>query len=140
MATTEDASALADLSSELGYPTTKYESAERFGAILLSNEHAVIVACLDDGSIVGFVHVFIALRIETDAFAELGGFIVAEKYRGRGIGTYLLTAAEKWVVHQGIGKLRVRSRSTRNDAHKFYERLGFSKTKDQYIYDKSIQG
>ncbi len=134
-----DAAALADLSSQLGYPAANRETVDRLSAILRSDDHTVFVACMDDGSIVGWAHVFFTLRVQSDPFAELGGLIVAERCRRRGIGKRLLAAVEEWVNHRGITKLRVRSRLTRSDAHSFYERLGFSRTKEQHIFDKLMK-
>jgi len=85
------------------------------------------------------MHVFLAFRVESDPFAEIGGFVVTEQHRGRGIGRLLLVAAEDWAKNHGIKKLRVRTRSTRLDAQVFYERLGFSQTKEQPVLDKSIE-
>lgn len=138
-ATMDDSSALADLSTQLGYPTSTIQSANRLGLILDSNEHAILVACLTNGTVVGWVHVFLAFRVESDQFAEIGGFVVKEEFRRRGIGRCLLAAAEEWVIQSGITKLRIRSRSNRVDTHTFYERLGFSKSKQQHVFDKSLK-
>jgi GNAT superfamily N-acetyltransferase len=137
-ATLDDADAIAGLCAQLGYPTTGPISAVRLTAVLRSTGDAVFVACLSDGLVVGWVHVFLALRIESNTFAELGGFVVAETHRGRGIGRALLVAAEQWGVEQGVFKLRVRTRSGRVEARAFYERLGFELIKEQHIYDKGL--
>lgn len=133
-----DSRALAELSVQLGYPTSNAQALERLRSILYSDEHLVLVASQSDGAVIGWVHVFLALRIESDRFAELGGFVVNENHRNRGIGRMLLRAAEEWVVDRGVAKLRVRSRSTRQDAHAFYERLGFRSTKQQHVFDKPM--
>ncbi len=138
-ATMDDSSALADLSTQLGYPTSQIQSANRLGVILDSNEHSILVACLADGTVVGWVHVFLAFRVESDPFAEIGGFVVAKEFRRQGIGRCLLAAVEEWVIQSGIAKLRVRCRSDRVDTHTFYERLGFSKSKQQHVFDKSLK-
>lgn len=98
----------------------------------------MLVACLEDGSVVGWIHVYIAMRVESNPFGELGGFVVEENHRRRGIGSALLGAAETWLTGRGIETLRVRSRSTRVDAHAFFEQAGFSMTKDQRVFDKPI--
>lgn len=134
----EDAHFIGELSTQLGYPTSTTQSAARLREILGSNEHLLLVASLDTGSVVGWVHVFFALRVESDPFAELGGFVVGDRFRGQGIGTRLLETAEQRIIQRGLQKLRVRSRSTRTNAHTFYQRLGFSKTKEQYVYDKQL--
>ena len=137
-ATTDDATALAELSTQLGYPTSTLQSEDRLRTILNSDEQVVLVACLTDGSVVGWVHVFLAHRIESDSFAELGGFVVAEQHRRQGIGRYLLMAAEEWVNSCDVERLRVRSRTSRVDAHAFYEKYGFSRTKEQHVFEKPI--
>ena len=81
---------------------------------------------------------FISQRVVSDAFSELGGFVVAESYRGQGIGRMLLGAAESWALEQGMQKLRVRTRVERQDAHVFYGRVGFSRKKEQCVYDKFL--
>ena len=137
-ASMEDAAPLAELSTQLGYPTPVRHSAARLESILRSREHRVLVACTPGTGVVGWAHVYLALRIESDPFAEIGGFVVDEHHRRRGIGRALLAAAETWVRARGVSRLRVRSRSTRGAAHAFYERLGFSRTKEQYVFDKDL--
>ena len=134
----EDLKSLAGLSKQLGYPNAGKIPADHLSMILASREHGVLAACTEEGRVIGWVHVFIALRVESAPFAEIGGFVVDEEYRGKGIGARLLDAAETWTRQNGILKLRVRSQSHRLDAHRFYERFGFSKSKEQFVYDKPI--
>lgn len=138
-ATMDDSPILADLSTQLGYPSSPTQTVSRLGLILDSNLHAIRVACLPDGSVVGWVHAFLAFRVESDPFAEIGGLIVAEALRGRGIGRRLLASVEDWVVHSGVTKLRVRSRSNRLDTHIFYEQMGFFQSKQQNVFDKRLK-
>jgi GNAT superfamily N-acetyltransferase len=138
IATMSDAAAIAELSNQLGYQTSAQQSETRLGSVLVSIDHAVFVACVD-GAVVGWVHAFVARRIESDAFAELGGFVVAESHRRRGIGRRLLKRAEEWALAQGVTKLRVRSRSDRDDARASYENLGFSIKKEQRVFDKPLR-
>jgi len=137
-ASSDDGAALAELSTQLGYPSSSQQTSDRLEAILRSSDHLVKVACSSDGSVVGWVHVFLTLRVEADPFAELGGLVVARQLHRRGIGSALLEAAEGWVACQGVKKLRVRTRSIRRDARAFYKQLGFTKTKEQHVYDKPV--
>ncbi len=135
-ASLRDVPTLAELCAQLGYPSLSHQTLARLQTILRSNEHSVQVACSSDGEVIAWVHVFLSLRVESDPFAELGGFVVTKQLRGCGVGRSLLEAAESWVEKQGVKKLRVRTRSTRRDAQAFYERLGFTRTKEQHVYDK----
>jgi N-acetylglutamate synthase-like GNAT family acetyltransferase len=87
-----DAQQLAALSEQLGYPAATQQIEVRLAAIRDSEIQKVFVASLSDGMVIGWIDVFIALRLESDPFAEIGGFVVDEKYRGSGAGRALLTA------------------------------------------------
>lgn len=134
----EDAPAVADLAGQFGYPSAVEEVAERLALVRTAPDHAVWVACRADDEVVGWVHAFLAVRIESPLFAELGGLVVAQEQRGKGIGKRLLAAVERWAAEQGVAKLRVRSRSSRTGAHLFYARLGFVLTKEQSVFDKTL--
>lgn len=137
-ATVDDSLALASLSSQLGYGASVHEVESRLRGLEAAAEHRVLVACLEGGAQIGWIHVFIALRVESGPFGEIGGFVVAEGHRRTGIGSSLLGHAEEWLKARGIESLRVRSRASRLEAHAFFERSGFSMTKDQRIFDKRI--
>jgi ribosomal protein S18 acetylase RimI-like enzyme len=64
-------------------------------------------------------------RLDKEARLEAVG--VEEKARNRGIGTQLITKAEKWIENQGMEHFGL-SVKTSNPAVALYERLGFSIT------------
>jgi len=136
----DDASDISELSTQLGYLAHEPEIKDRLNAILKSNDHMVYVAVLSDGKAVAWIHVYRAQRIETGVFAEIGGFIVSETFRNKGIGKKLLEAAEKWAISKKLSKLRVRSKTEREDAKQFYLNMGFSASKTQSIFDKHLLG
>jgi GNAT superfamily N-acetyltransferase len=133
-----DAPVLAELATELGYPTNESETAERLGRVLESPEHHVLVAENEAREVVGWVHVFDTVRLESEAFAELGGLVVSERWRGRGAGTRLVEAAAAWATGTGNLKLRIRSRVERAEAHRLFERLGFEVRKTQRVFDRPL--
>ncbi len=138
-ATLEDAAAIADLSNQLGYPTATAQAIARMRTLLEADDHAVLVASLPDGTVAGWIHVFLAHRVESATFAELGGLVVAAKHRRQGLGRALVAAAVSWTAAQGVAKLRVRTRRERTEAHAFYQGLGFTLNKKQDIFDKSLE-
>lgn len=134
----EDAAAIARLSCQLGYPTSADQAGKRLEGILGSGDHAVFVAIVGD-HVVGWIHIFLAQRLESNPFAELGGFVVAEPHRRRGLGRRLLASAEEWSVGRGVAKLRVRFRPERAEARKFYVELGFAMEKEQDVVYKFLR-
>ena len=137
-ATLEDAAAVAELAGQLGYPAASDAIANRLNMLQKSDQHAVFVCCNSAGAVTGWLHVFIAYRLESDPFAEIGGFVVSEKYRGSGSGKQLLTAAEKWARDRGMARIRIRSRTTRPVSHSIFIHLGFARTKEQAVFDKQL--
>jgi GNAT superfamily N-acetyltransferase len=139
-ATSRDGRAIGPLSAELGYTASSAETVARLNRVLDAPGHRVLVAESPDEGIVGWVHVFGTLRVESAPFAELGGLVVSEGFRGRGAGTRLVNAAEQWAWDNGFYTLRARSRNERGGAHAFYENLGFECSKIQKVFDRSLQG
>ena len=134
--TTADAALVADLKTQLGYPTGPPETAERISLLLeRPDDHAALVA-EEDGRAIGWVHVAIYTSLESGRVATIGGLIVGEGHRSGGIGAELLTAAEGWARENGAAKMTVRSRVTRERAHRFYEREGYTLLKTSHVFEK----
>lgn len=137
-ATPDDAEAIARLSGELGYPTSEADVRRRLFDLKTSEDHAVMVAETPPGRVAGWVHVFRAPRLGGEPFAELGGLVVTEPLRGRGIGRRLVAEAERWAAARELHTLRIRTRTTRSDARLFYEDLDFTLTKTQVVFERQL--
>lgn len=135
--THDDVDAVAGLTTQLGYPATDAEIARRFARIDRQQNQTILVA-EDAGATIAWMHVAIHLYLENEASAEILGLVVADGHRSRGIGGALVHAAEKWARAHSCRMLRVRSRVTRERAHAFYERAGFSRMKTQHCFEKPI--
>lgn len=133
-----DAEALARLSGELGYPASVGELTSRLGAVLAHPDHSAYVADHPQLGLIGWIHVFAALRLESGSFAEIGGLVVAEGQRGTGVGRALIERAEEWSWERGLTTLRVRTSTHRDGAHAFYRRLGFHASKTQTVFIKQL--
>jgi GNAT superfamily N-acetyltransferase len=48
------------------------------------------------------------MRLETKTFIEIGGLVIDENYRGKGIGKILVSKIKEWCIEQKISSLRVR--------------------------------
>lgn len=130
-----DAPALADLATQLGYPNTAEVIAERLAALGTVSGHAVLVAVEPSGErVIGWIHLGSTRWLESAPYAEIGGLVVDAGWRGRKVGETLARAGLAWAAANGFREVRVRSNVVRADAHRFYERLGFSRVKTQAVF------
>jgi len=103
----------------------------------LHPDNVVFVACISK-KVVGWIHVCINFRIESDSYAEIGGLVVDENYRGKGIGKLLVEEAERWAQEKKFTKLRVRSNVIRKNTHRFYLHFGYKEEKEQKVFGKTF--
>jgi GNAT superfamily N-acetyltransferase len=133
-----DAEAAAQLSAELGYRAEIEEMRERIRVVNSSRDRAVYVACRAN-TVIGWIDVGIVHHLSTGAHGEIGGLVVSAEYRSGGIGRKLITQAEQWVADHGIPTMIVRSRTTREAAHRFYLREGYTMTKTSAVFSKQMK-
>jgi ribosomal protein S18 acetylase RimI-like enzyme len=133
-----DLPAVAGLCAELGYPTSSAEVAARFEDLAGRLEEALFVAETPGASVIGFVHVGIVRALTHAPEARIHGLVVASGERGRGTGRLLLGRAESWSVSRGLPRVRLTSRVIREDAHRFYERAGYGRTKTSHVFEKEL--
>jgi GNAT superfamily N-acetyltransferase len=137
-AESRDAARIADLATQLGYPSTTAEAAARLAALPQDGTHGVYVAEDDQGVVVGWVHVFRYTILEHDAVAEVAGMVVDAGCRRGGIGKKLMAAAENWARERGLSRVLVRSNIIRHDAHVFYEGIGYTRLKTQIVFLRKL--
>jgi GNAT superfamily N-acetyltransferase len=133
-----DIDVLLALSEQLGYPAAREDFQKRFSVLSQDDNHVVFVAEAEDQAVVGWVHVLSRVLLVSEPMAEIGGLVVDEKNRGKGIGRVLLAAAEKWVKSKNISTMVVRSNVIRQEAHEFYPKMGFTHVKSQHVYKKGV--
>ena len=127
-ATAADAPAIADLLTQLGYPTTEAQAAARLGRILPAPDWVTLLV-EEDGRVLGFGGLQVSASYEHDTpVARIVAMVVDEAARRKGIGAALVRALEARATDMGAGKIVVTSASRRADAHAFYEKLGYERT------------
>lgn len=132
-----DAARIAELSTQLGYPSTTEQALVRLRTLPQDGSHAVYVA-ENDAGVVGWVHVYEHLPVCHDRVAEVAGLVVDASCRGTGVGKRLMEAAEHWARAKGLDTVVLRSNVIREPAHKFYERLGYTRIKTQHAFRKNM--
>jgi GNAT superfamily N-acetyltransferase len=132
-ATTADATRVAELLSQLGYPTTPEQALARLDRLATEPGQTVLVAEVD-GAVVGLATVFIRHLINADApLARIASMIVDDAWRSRGIGAELVAAAEAIARDAGCERVEVTSAEDRTRAHAFYRRLGYSERPRRFV-------
>jgi N-acetylglutamate synthase-like GNAT family acetyltransferase len=133
-----DAARIADLSTQLGYPSTMEQALVRLRSLPQNGTHAVYVAENEQHGVVGWVHVYEHLPVCHDRVAEVAGLVVDAPCRGSGAGKRLMKAAEHWAREKGLSAVVLRSNVVREPAHKFYEKLGYTRIKTQHAFRKIL--
>jgi GNAT superfamily N-acetyltransferase len=134
----KDAEQLAELTTQLGYPSTATQIRTRLGQLRPASKHIVFVAELPGAGVIGWLHVSVTNLLESDLRAEVNGLVVADGQRSLGAGAKLIDAAENWARRQGCKAMNVRSNLIRERAHKFYEREGYEHYKTQKAFRKPL--
>jgi GNAT superfamily N-acetyltransferase len=131
-----DAGCLAELATQLGYPSTGDDIRRRL-PLVAGDGHCLRVADLD-GRVAGWIHAVHVTLLDSDPYVEIKALVVDEGARGRRIGEALLDEVESWARQRGCSAMRVRSNVVRQRAHRFYERLGYEIVKTQRVFAKTL--
>lgn len=123
-----DATALAPLMDQLGYPIDEKTLRENIQKYLFLPTQKAWVA-ESAGQIVGCIAVAITNYFHRPgSFLRVIAMIVDQKYRRSGIGKILMNIAEKFAREQGCSHIELTSGMHRErlGSHKFYQSLGYT--------------
>lgn len=99
-------------------------------ALLRARPDAVILVAECAGAVVGMCTVQLTASTARGGLsAGLEDVVVDRAWRGRGIGSALLAAAEDWARGRGAVRLALLADETNLPALDFYGRLGFTRTR-----------
>lgn len=134
----DDAEAAAELSGQLGYKTSVAIMRNRIETLVRNGKsQAAFVACIGP-EVVAWIEIAVVQHLQSAPHTVVGGLVVREDVRNRGIGKKLLSVAEEWSSQQGIPVIRVRSQIARQDAHRFYLREGYRQVKTSAVFEKTV--
>jgi len=137
-AESKDSHAIALLLPDLGYAGSAEEVSRRIARLSTWPETDVSVASVD-GEVVALCHVQGVPLLATDGYAEVQALVVRRLNQGRGIGKQLLAGAVAWAAGHGYTRVRLRSGLHRDQAHLFYERQGFIRSKPSYAFEFALK-
>src|SRR6478752_1349675 len=116
-----DAVAVAALLSELGYPSSPAQAAERIERIAADPSTWVIVAEVEsEPAGLGALHVQNLVERDEPG-CKVAALVVGDAFRRRGIGELLMEALEAEARRRGGSAMVLNTAHRRADAHAFYE-------------------
>ena len=124
----EDASVIATLLGELGYPSQPDGVRSRLARLLARDGSRVFVA-ERSANVLGVLglHRMPVLTSLSD-IAMIIALVVTERARGAGVGRLLVARAEEQARVWQCERIMVTSAERRADAHAFYQHLGYEYT------------
>lgn len=122
---------------QLGYDVGASEVAMRYRAVTREEAHLALIA-ERGGQVAAFLHVFARPALEKAPEAVVQALIVDQLYRGEGIGTTLMAAAEAWALERGFASVTLSSNASRIEAHAFYRALGYKRKATSLLLRKEL--
>lgn len=123
--------------NELGYPNLDLNKfTDRFNQMKQNKDYFILVA-KDVDIVVGFIGICKGIAFELDGeYMRIIALAVNTGYQHNGIGAQLIHHAEAYAIEQGMHYALVNSGLQRIDAHRFYQKNGY--TKKGYSFKKEF--
>lgn len=118
----------------LGYDYSIQEIEEKLERILKDESYIILVAEVDK-NVVGYIQGHGYESLYQKSLLDIMALSILPEYQKVGIGKMLITKIES-LAKKNYSGLRLVTRSSRLDAHKFYEKVGFKEQKTQKNFKK----
>ena len=129
-----DATQIHGLLFELGHSPSVETFLKQFAAYRTSESARVFVAAEQNSPLLGVLSAcVIPLFHQAGSLGRITALVVSSHYRGKGVGSALLSAAEDWFRSLGCARAEVVSGDARLDAHRFYQERGFARASQRFI-------
>lgn len=103
----------------------------------IRNKNNYFIVGIENSNVIGFLSLIIDFQLHhTGKVATVEELIVSSKYRNNGIGRVLLENAINYAKETKCDVIELTSGFTREAAHRFYEKNGF--TKGSYKFKKKL--
>jgi GNAT superfamily N-acetyltransferase len=127
-ATIGDAIEISTLLEQLGYSETEQFIHQRLEQLLI-DPNAVILVAKQENSVLAMISLhFIPQFAFNGDFCRICYFCVAAAARSQGIGALLEAKANEIAKQRGCVRIELHGHQWRNDAHRFYQRLGYQES------------
>jgi GNAT superfamily N-acetyltransferase len=133
LATEADAKHVAQLLADLGYPSTEADARDRLRRLLTSRTSRILVA-QSASKVVGLISAELVPYFPTGStVCRVTALVVLSHHRGRGTGEKLLAGVADFAREHHCSGIEITTAEHRVDAHRFYQRLGFSRTSFRFF-------
>jgi GNAT superfamily N-acetyltransferase len=120
-ATIGDAIEISTLLEQLGYSETEQFIHQRLEQLLI-DPNAVILVAKQENSVLAMISLHFIPQF------RICYFCVAAVARSQGIGALLEAKANEIAKQRGCTRIELHCHQRRNDAHRFYQRLGYQQS------------
>ena len=138
----EDAQEVAEIcKAALGYDVDVENVKRQIEKLTNDKKQHIIIGYEDENTrkIIGFVHAQMYESFYSDLGLNILGLAVNPDFQGRGIGRKLMKRLEQYAEENSISFIRLNSAMKREDAHNFYERIGYTCDKVQKRFIKFFE-
>ncbi len=136
----EDAEQIYVLNQEFNpkfYQFTAEQVQQRIRSLLI-NERDIVLIAEKNQQVIGFIHGSLYELLFSELMVHVVCLIVSESNRQQGVGSQLLAELEQWATQQGAKAMKLLSHPIRTNAHRLYEKRGYTYTKDQKNFVKQL--
>lgn len=131
--TEADAKHVASLLAELGYPSKETDVRDRLRRSLHRQSSCFLLAQFAD-EVIGLVSAELVPYFPTGStICRVTALVVSTHHRGRRVGEKLVAGAVDFARQHHCSGIEITSAEHRLDAHRFYQRLGFSRTSSRFF-------
>jgi GNAT superfamily N-acetyltransferase len=130
-----DLTALSELMTDLGYPTSVQKMRIRMEAITSTPSYFTFIAKVED-QVAGMIGLRLVAAYEVDGTSvQISALVVRENAQGQGVGRQLVQFSENWARERGFEHLHLTSgiKPERMKAHEFYKKMGFDITGYRFV-------
>jgi GNAT superfamily N-acetyltransferase len=128
-----DAAAVSRLFAQLGYDVDEAQVARRIAELEVDTRSRVLVAVNEEGVVGAATIYFVPVAHQAGPWCRITALVVDERVRARGVGRALVAAAEDAAAQAGCARIEATSALRRENAHRFYERLGYSREANHFL-------
>ena len=131
--TEADAKHVASLLAELDYPSKETDVRDRLRRSLHRQSSCFLLAQFAS-EVIGLVSAELVPYFPTGStICRVTALVVSTHHRGRRVGEKLVAGAVDFARQHHCSGIEITSAEHRLDAHRFYQRLGFSRTSSRFF-------